>query len=245
VKGKESEKQKESEKEKNCGKKRESEESERKAKRKVSFYAKASLNTNELDVSLPSVIVFLVQGYEVMFPRGVFSGLPPIREIEYYIDFVPSATIHDRPFFGEHESFSHLKGQGKSLTIMQAKREDCVETFPHVFKYTKGMENFVVDALARRYVLIFILDAKLLRHEYNKELHANDDDLASVYGTCEKASFGKFYKLDWYLFRENRFCVPTSFMLKLLVCDRHAGLLGNFRVTKTFNMLHERLWEYH
>ena len=83
------------------------------------------------------------------------------------------------------------------------------------------MKNFVVDALARRYVLVFILDAKLLRFEYDKELHANDDDFASMYGTCEKASFGKFYKLDWYLFRKNRFCVPTSFMRKLLVCDGH------------------------
>ena len=76
-------------------------------------------------------------------------------------------------------------------------------------------------------------------------MHANDDDFASVYGTCEKTSFGKFYKLDWYLFRKNRFCVPTSFMRKLLVCDGHGRLLGNLGVRKTFVVLHECLWEYH
>jgi len=211
---------------------------------KVSFYAKANFYTNKFNNSLPSVVVSLLQGYEVMIPSGVFCGLPPIREIKHYIDFVPGATSPNRPFLEEHEFFTHLKGQGMSLTIMHAKWEDCVETFPHVFKYTQAMENFVVDALARRYVFIFILDAKLLRLEYNKELHANDDDFATVYGTCEKVSFSKFYKLNWYLFRGNRFCVPTSFTLKLLVCDRHGGLLGNFGVRKTFNMLHERLWEY-
>ena len=30
-----------------------------------------------------------------MFPNDVPSGLPPIRGIEYQIDFVPGATIHN------------------------------------------------------------------------------------------------------------------------------------------------------
>jgi hypothetical protein len=42
---------------------------------------------------------------------------------------------------------------------------------------------------------------KLLGFEYVKELYANDDDFASVYGACEKAAFGKLYRLDEYLFR--------------------------------------------
>ncbi|XP_050280794.1 uncharacterized protein LOC126721779 [Quercus robur] len=53
--------------------------------------------------------------------------------------------------------------------------------------------------------------------EYVKELYANDDDFASVYGTCEKAVFGKFYRLDGYLFRENRLCEPNSSMRELLL----------------------------
>ena len=71
--------------EKDSEKKRESEENKRKTKRQVSFYAKASdvksvfytnqpifvllykeacFKTNELDESLPSVVVFLLQEYE-------------------------------------------------------------------------------------------------------------------------------------------------------------------------------------
>jgi hypothetical protein len=35
------------------------------------------------------------------------------------------------------------------------------------------------------YALAFTLNAKLLGLEYVKELYANDDDFASVYGACE------------------------------------------------------------
>ena len=61
-----------------------------------------------------------------------------------------------------------------------------------------------------------------------------------MYGACEKATFGKFYRLDGYLFRENRFCVPNSSMCELLVCEAHGGvLMGHFGVRKTLDVLHE------
>ena len=81
-----------------------------------------------------------------------------------------------------------------------------IETFPYVIKYKQGKENIVADALSRRYALISTLNAKLLGFEY-KELYVNDDDFASVFAAYEKAAFGKFYRLDGYLFRENRLCV--------------------------------------
>ena len=59
----------------------------------VLLYKEACFNTNEFDESLPSVVVSLLQEYEDVFPNDVPSRLPPIRRIEYQIDFVPSATI--------------------------------------------------------------------------------------------------------------------------------------------------------
>ena len=101
----------------------------------------------------------------------------------------------------------------------------------------------MADALSRRYALVSTLNAKLLRFEYVKELYANDDDFASVYGACEKAAFGKFYRLDGYLFRENRLCVPSSSMHELLVCEAHGGgLMGHFGVRKTLDVLHEHFF---
>ena len=101
----------------------------------------------------------------------------------------------------------------------------------------------MADALSRRYALVSTLNAKLLGFEYVKELYANDDDFASVYGACEKAAFGKFYRLDWYLFRENKLCVPNSSMRELLVREAHGGgLMGHFGVRKTLDVLHEHFF---
>jgi hypothetical protein len=101
----------------------------------------------------------------------------------------------------------------------------------------------VADALSRRYALVSTLNAKLLGFEYVKELYVNDDDFASVFGAYEKATFGKFYRLDGYLFKENRLCVPNSSMRELLVLEAHGGgLMGNFGVRKTLDVLHEHFF---
>uniref|UniRef100_A0A2N9ERR9 Reverse transcriptase n=1 Tax=Fagus sylvatica TaxID=28930 RepID=A0A2N9ERR9_FAGSY len=123
----------------------------------------------------------------------------------------------------DHESLKHLKGQGK-LNRRHAQWMEFIETFPYVIKYKQGKENIVADALSRRYALVSTLNAKLLGFEYVKELYVNDDDFASVFGACEKAAFGKFYRLDGYLFRENRLCVPNSSMRELLVREAHGGV---------------------
>ena len=91
------------------------------------------------------------------------------------------------------------------------------KTFQYVIKYKQGKENIVADALSRKYALVSTLNAKLLGFEYMLRNCMLDDDFASVYGVCEKAAFGKFYKLDRYLFKENLLCVPNSSMRELLV----------------------------
>ena len=64
-----------------------------------------------------------------------------------------------------------------------------------------------------------------------------------MYGACEKAAFGKFYRLDGYLFRENRLCVPNSFTRELLVHEAHGGgLMRHFGVRKTLDVLHEHFF---
>jgi hypothetical protein len=65
----------------------------------VLLYKEACFNTNEFDEYLPSFVVSLLQEYEDVFPYYVPSSLPPIRGIEHQIDFVPSATIPNRPAY--------------------------------------------------------------------------------------------------------------------------------------------------
>ncbi|XP_012853107.1 PREDICTED: uncharacterized protein LOC105972678 [Erythranthe guttata] len=65
----------------------------------VLMYKEALLSTNELVGSLPSNVVSLLQEFEDVFPEEVPPGLPPIRGIEHQIDFVPGATIPNRPAY--------------------------------------------------------------------------------------------------------------------------------------------------
>uniref|UniRef100_A0A2N9EG69 Reverse transcriptase domain-containing protein n=1 Tax=Fagus sylvatica TaxID=28930 RepID=A0A2N9EG69_FAGSY len=144
------------------------------------------------------------------------------RPIAYFSEKLNGAALN-YPTYDKELYALHLKGQGK-LNRRHAQWMEFIETFPYVIKYKQGKENIVADALSRRYALIATLNAKLLGFEYVKELYVNDDDFASVFAACEKAAFGKFYRLDGYLFRENRLCVPNSSMRELLVCEAHGGV---------------------
>ena len=65
----------------------------------VLLYKEALFNTNQLDTSLPSYIISLLQEFEDVFPAEIPKGLPPIRGIEHQIDFIPGATIPNRPTY--------------------------------------------------------------------------------------------------------------------------------------------------
>jgi len=108
--------------------------------------------------------------------------------------------------------------------------------FPYVIWYKQGMENVVADALSRRYALLSTLDVKLLGFEHIRELYAEDHEFCEEYRACEKIAFGKFFRLDGFLFREN----------KLLVQESHGGgLMGHFGVAKTLAILKEHFYWPH
>ena len=108
-----------------------------------------------------------------------------------------------------------MKGLGK-FHKRHAIWVEFVESFPYVIKYKQGKENVVVDALSRRYALIFTLNVNLLGFKYIKELY-------------EKVSFGKFYRHEGLLFRENKSRVPNSSLRELLVREAHGGGLDVLR----------------
>ena len=91
----------------------------------------------------------------------------------------------------------HLKGQGK-LSRRHAKWVEFIETFPYVTKYKQGQENVVADALLRRYVLLNILNTKLLGFEYIKELYLDDYDFGAIYDTCKVSPKDKYFRHDGF-----------------------------------------------
>ncbi|XP_065874792.1 uncharacterized protein [Euphorbia lathyris] len=145
----------------------------------------------------------------------------------------------------DHESLKHLKGQQK-LNRRHAKWVEFIETFPYVIKYKQGKENVVADALSRRVSLLNVMHAKCLGFEYIKELYVDDLDFASIYKACELTAFGKFYRHEGYLFRDNRLCMPKCSHREFLVREAHGGgLMGHFGVAKTLDMISEHFFWPH
>ncbi|KAI9169064.1 hypothetical protein LWI28_006399 [Acer negundo] len=76
----------------------------------------ACFSTNELDSSLSSVVVSLLQDFDEVFPVEIPIGLPPTRGIEYQIDFVPGAPIPNRPAYRSNpEETKELQRQVNEL----------------------------------------------------------------------------------------------------------------------------------
>ena len=65
----------------------------------VLMYKDVLIASNQIDKSLPSAIVNLLQENEDLFPEEVPNGLPPIRGIEHQIDFIPGASIPNKPAY--------------------------------------------------------------------------------------------------------------------------------------------------
>jgi hypothetical protein len=62
-------------------------------------YKEAFFNSDDLDSCIPSVVKVLLQEFEDVFPDDIPSGLSPIRGIEHQIDFIPRASIPNRPAY--------------------------------------------------------------------------------------------------------------------------------------------------
>jgi len=87
-------------------------------------YKEAFFNSDDLDSCVPSVVKVLLQEFEDVFPDDIPSGLPPIRGIEHQIDFVPGASIPNRPVYRSNpEETKQLQRQVRELMSKRYIRE--------------------------------------------------------------------------------------------------------------------------
>ncbi|RVW12377.1 hypothetical protein CK203_108084 [Vitis vinifera] len=189
--------------------------------------------------------------YEDVFPNDVPSGLPPIRGIEHQIDFVPGATIPNRPAYRSNseetkelqrqveelltkghvrESLKSMRDVGVGLCLRRIELGGCVLIAG--LSTTLRAKGIEVDEERRNGPIAYFSEklngATLNYPTYDKELYALVEFIEN-FPYVIKYKQGKenivadalSRRLDGYLFRENRLCVPNSSMHELLVREAH------------------------
>jgi hypothetical protein len=79
-----------------------------------------------------------LQEFEEVFPEEIPSGLPPIREIEHQIDFVPGASMPNRPAYRSNpEKSKELQRQVEELMSKGYIRESMSPCAVHVLLVPK------------------------------------------------------------------------------------------------------------
>ena len=143
----------------------------------VLLYKEALLNTNELDLALPISIVSLLQEYEDVFPEETPHGLPPIRGIEHQIDFIPGASIPNRPAYRSNpEETKELQRQVGELLEKGYVRESMSPCAVPVLLVPKkdGTWRMCVDCRAINNITV----------KYRHPIPRLDDMLDELHGSC-------------------------------------------------------------
>ncbi|XP_071709110.1 uncharacterized protein [Rutidosis leptorrhynchoides] len=135
-----------------------------------------------------------------------------------------------------------INGQHK-LNPRHAKWVEFLQMYSFVSKHKADTSNVVADALSRRYTLLSILEARVLRFSFVKELYEAGPDFAPILN-CSPAEFKRDYvEHDGFLFKGSRLCIPKDSIRELLIRKaRGGGLAGYFRINKTLEILNEHFY---
>jgi hypothetical protein len=139
-------------------------------------YKETYFNTNDLDSTIPSVAVSLMQEFDDVFPEVIPNGLPPLRGIEHQIDLVPGASIPNRPAYRSNpEETKELQRQVDELMMKGYIRESMRGAVPVLLVPKKdGTWRMCVDCRAINNITV----------KYQHPIPRLDDILDELHGSC-------------------------------------------------------------
>nr|GEX61941.1 RNA-directed DNA polymerase [Tanacetum cinerariifolium] len=73
--------------------------------------------------------------------------------------------------------------------------------------------------------------------------YCDDPGVRKIWSKCDNGPFHQFFKLDGYLFKGVRLCIPLYSLREDIILEGHAGkLAGHFGRGKTLALLHEQFY---
>jgi len=146
-------------------------------------YKEAYFNSDNLDSCVPSVVKVLLQEFESVFPEEIPSGLLPIRGVKHQINFVPRASIPNRPAYRSNpEESKELQRQVEELMSKGYIRESMSPYAVPVLHIPKKDKTWQICVDCRAINNITV--------KYQHPIPRLDDMLDELHG------FKMFFKID-------------------------------------------------
>ena len=116
----------------------------------------------------------------------------------------------------DHEALKYIQGPHK-LNSRPAKWVEYLQSFHFTIRHKSAKWNKGTDALSRRCLLLFQLDACIRAFEYLRLLYFEGEGFGEVYSACKKHPKDDYLIQEGFLFQGTRLCAPKCSTRELLI----------------------------
>ena len=120
-----------------------------------------------------------------------------VRSLEHWNHYL---VANEFILHSDHEALKYIQGQHK-LNARHAKWVEFLQSFHFTIKHKSGKMNQGADALSRRHLLLFQVEACVLGFEHLKSLYDNDEDFGDLFKDCQRHPKADFLIQEGYLFK--------------------------------------------
>ncbi|GKC34134.1 RNA-directed DNA polymerase [Tanacetum coccineum] len=131
----------------------------------------------------------------------------------------PIAFFSEKLNDARHKYSTYDKEFYAILKSRHAKWVEFIQAFSFVIRHKVGSNNQVSDALGRRHSLITTMQIRVQGFDSFRGLYCDDPNFMEIWSKCDNGHFQQFSKLDGYLFKGARLCIPFCSLREAIVLE--------------------------